>query len=96
MAIGKTLLDALREFWQARQTGGLILRGTYGDPRLTKAYMLCDVLERDLKIPGMRDLGEKLVHGRAGEIGYDTETSIKAIEAASEKGSTIQARPKED
>jgi hypothetical protein len=96
MAIGKTALDALREFWHTRFTGVLALRSTYGDAKLTKAYTLCDILERDLKIPGMRDLGEKLLHGRAGELGYDTDTSIRAIEAASEKGATIQSNRKED
>lgn len=95
MAIGKTALDALREFWHTRFAGTFALRSTYGDAKLTKAFTLCDILERDLKIPGMRDLGEKLLHGRAGEMGYDTDTSIKAIEAASEKGATIQARREE-
>jgi hypothetical protein len=96
MAIGKTALDALKEFWHARFGGGFILRSTYGDAKLTKAYTLCDILERDLKVPGMRDLGEKLLHGRAGELGYDTDTSIKAIEAASEKGATIQSNRRDE
>jgi hypothetical protein len=92
MAIGKTPLDALREWWGER----IALRRTHGDPKLTKAFILCDYLESDLKIPGMKVLGEKLLHGRAGELGWDTDTSIRAIEAASEKGATIQSNRRDE
>lgn len=81
MALGKSPLDALREWFGQRVS----LRRTFGDPRLTKAFVLCEILEEDLKIPGMKALGEKLLHGRAGEQGWDTQTSIQAIAAATEK-----------
>jgi hypothetical protein len=90
---GKGALDALKEWFGVRHD----LRRTFGDPALTRAIILCDVLEERFKITGMQQVRDQLLHGRAGEQGWDTEMSIRAAEAVSPKGMKLeqQAKPRE-
>lgn len=78
---GRNPLEALRDWWGQR----VGLRRTNSDAALTKAVMMCHVLEDELKIVGMRALAEQLMEGRAGDSGWDTEMTIRAVEAASPK-----------
>jgi hypothetical protein len=89
---GKSPLDALKEWWGERKA----LRRTYGDANLTRAIIVCNLLESDYGFTGMKALADQLMEGRAGERGWDTDMMLKAIEAASEKAFVIPNQRKEE
>ena len=78
---GKGPIEALREWFGER----VLMRRTYGDPALTRAVLLCHVMEDELGIKGMKAIADILIHGRSAEQGWDTDKSIQALAATAAK-----------